>query len=79
VAVGGNAWENIVAATIAGRCLADVWRMDRDSESNRVEVNISRIRAKLHVFKMAWLIETDSDGGCRLVAKYPGSSAANEP
>jgi DNA-binding winged helix-turn-helix (wHTH) protein len=49
-----------------GRLLKDVWRLDHDPETNRVEVNISRIRSKLHRFKLSWLVVTGSDGGYRL-------------
>lgn len=47
--------------------LNDVWRLQLPSESNRVEVHISRIRAKLHVHRLAWLIQTDPEGGYRLI------------
>lgn len=56
------------------KLLADVWRLDYDGESNRVEVNISRIRSKLHVFKLAWMIETNPEGGYRLITEtYPST------
>lgn len=46
--------------------LAEVWRLDHDPETNRVEVNISRIRAKLHVFNLSWLVITGDKGGYAL-------------
>lgn len=52
----------------------DVWRLKHPSESNRIEVHISRIRSKLHTHRLAWLIETDPAGGYRLVD--PGQAAA---
>ena len=46
--------------------LEEIWRITGPSESNRVEVHISRIRAKLHVHRLSWLVETDPAGGYRL-------------
>lgn len=46
--------------------LRDVWRLDHDPQSNRLEVAISRIRAKLHVFRHADLVRTESSGGYSL-------------
>ena len=46
--------------------LRDVWRLDHDPETNRVEVNISRIRAKLHPFRLSHLLATGTSGGYRL-------------
>lgn len=48
--------------------LAEVWRIDYDPETNRVEVHVARVRAKLHIFGLAWLIATDPAGGYRLDA-----------
>ena len=46
--------------------LKDVWRLDHDPETNRVEVNISRIRAKLHPFRLSHLLTTGARGGYQL-------------
>lgn len=48
---------------------SDVWRLGNPSESNRIEVHISRIRAKLHIHRLAWMIETDPEGGYRLIGQ----------
>lgn len=48
--------------------LAEVWRIDHDPETNRVEVHVARVRAKLHVFGLSWLIATDPAGGYLLDA-----------
>ncbi len=45
------------------RLLSDVWRIDHDPETNRVEVHVARIRAKLNRFGLSWLIATDPAGG----------------
>ena len=47
--------------------LAEVWRIDHIPQGNRVEVTISRIRSKLHPFNLAWMIDTEPDGGYRLL------------
>ena len=49
-----------------GELLRDVWRLDFDPETNSLEVHVSRLRAKLAVCGLAWLVETDPDGGYRL-------------
>lgn len=46
--------------------LADVWRLDHDPETNRIEVHVSRLRAKLASVRLSWLIATDPRGGYRL-------------
>ena len=46
--------------------LADVWRLEHDPESNRLEVHVSRLRSKLAVFRLSWLVATDPRGGYRL-------------
>lgn len=46
--------------------LSDVWRLRSRPETNSLEVHVSRLRAKLAVFGMAWMVETDRDGGYRL-------------
>ena len=48
--------------------LADVWRLKHVPETNSLEVHVSRLRAKLAVSKLAWLVETDPRGGYRLAA-----------
>ncbi|MDN3646445.1 winged helix-turn-helix domain-containing protein [Pontixanthobacter aestiaquae] len=45
------------------RLLKDVWRLNHDPETNRVEVNISRIRSKLHPFRLSWMVRTSDAGG----------------
>lgn len=56
--------------------LADVWRLDHDPETNRIEVHISRLRAKLATFRLSWLIATDPRGGYRLHASGRRSAFA---
>lgn len=46
--------------------LRDVWRLDRDPETNRVEVHVSRLRGKLARLGCAALIETVPTGGYRM-------------
>ena len=46
--------------------LADVWRLDHDPETNRIEVHVSRLRAKLAPSRLSWLVATDPRGGYRL-------------
>lgn len=48
--------------------LAEVWRIDHDPATNRVEVHIARLRAKLRTFGLVWLIVTDPSGGYLLNA-----------
>ena len=43
--------------------LKDVWRLDHDPETNRVEVHISRLRSKLASAGVGELIGTDPTGG----------------
>jgi DNA-binding response OmpR family regulator len=43
--------------------LRDVWRLDHDPETNRVEVHISRLRAKLAFAGAGDMIGTDPAGG----------------
>ncbi|UVI40562.1 winged helix-turn-helix domain-containing protein [Qipengyuania spongiae] len=49
--------------------LREVWRIDHVPETNSLPVHVSRLRAKLGVFGLAWLIETDPADGYRLVDK----------
>ncbi|MXP15630.1 hypothetical protein GRI44_12805 [Altererythrobacter confluentis] len=53
------------------RLLAEVWRIDYDPETNRVEVHVARLRAKLHVFSASWLIVTVPAGYLLDAAAYP--------
>lgn len=55
--------------------LADVWRTMHRPGSNRVEVAISRIRAKLHVHRLAALVVTCPGEGYLLAAR-PGAAGA---
>lgn len=48
--------------------LREVWRLDHVPETNSLEVHVSRLRAKLHVSRCGWLVETDPRGGYRLAA-----------
>jgi DNA-binding response OmpR family regulator len=43
--------------------LRDVWRLDHDPETNRVEVHVSRLRAKLAFTGAGDMIGTDPAGG----------------
>jgi two-component system OmpR family response regulator len=43
--------------------LKDVWRLDHDPETNRVEVHVSRLRAKLAFAGAGDLVGTDPAGG----------------
>ena len=45
------------------RLLREVWRLDHDPETNRVEVHVARLRAKLHTHRLGWMIATDPAGG----------------
>lgn len=48
------------------RLLADVWRLRHEPETNRVEVHVSRLRAKLAGAGLGHMIVTDPLGGYRL-------------
>ncbi|WP_230079935.1 winged helix-turn-helix domain-containing protein [Alteripontixanthobacter maritimus] len=52
-----------------GNLLRDVWRLRHDPETNRVAVHIARLRRKLNVSGLDWLIETGREGGYRLAAQ----------
>lgn len=62
-----------------GQLLRDVWRLDHVPETNSLDVHVSRLRAKLHVARCAWLVATDPLGGYRLAASRwphePGGGA----
>ncbi|GAA4043737.1 winged helix-turn-helix domain-containing protein [Parerythrobacter jejuensis] len=59
--------------------LADVWRLDHDPETNRLEVHVARLRAKLHDYRLAGIIVTDPAGGYRLESEvtWPGHSTTS--
>ena len=46
--------------------LKDVWRLDHDPETNRVEVHVSRLRTKLGLMGAGDLVRTDRAGGYRI-------------
>ncbi len=56
--------------------LTDVWRIDYEPETNSLEVHVSRLRAKLAVIKLAWLVQTDPAGGYRLHSESTASFSA---
>ena len=43
--------------------LSDVWRLDHVPETNSLEVHVSRLRAKLAVAGLGWLVRTCEGGG----------------
>lgn len=43
--------------------LKDVWRLRHEPETNSLEVHVSRLRAKLAVSGLGWLVQTHPDGG----------------
>ena len=43
--------------------LTDVWRLRHEPETNSLEVHVSRLRSKLAVSGLAWLVQTHPDGG----------------
>lgn len=47
--------------------LADVWRLQHDPETNRVEVHVSRLRGKLATAGLQTFVATDPRGGYHLV------------
>lgn len=51
------------------RLLAEVWRLDHDPLTNRVEVHVARLRAKLRTFGLTWLVATHPAGGYLLDAE----------
>jgi DNA-binding winged helix-turn-helix (wHTH) protein len=59
--------------------LKDVWRLEHFPETNRVEVHISRIRSKLHVFKLSWLVVTNPTGGYCLEADVEADGQPDPP
>lgn len=43
--------------------LRDVWRLSHEPETNSLEVHVSRLRAKLAVGNVAWIVQTHESGG----------------
>lgn len=56
--------------------LKDVWRLDHDPETNRVEVHVSRLRSKLVLMGAGNLVHTDRAGGYRIF--WPDEQNAGE-
>jgi DNA-binding winged helix-turn-helix (wHTH) protein len=56
--------------------LKDVWRLDHDPETNRVEVHVSRLRSKLDFMGAGNLVHTDRAGGYRIF--WPEGQDAGE-
>lgn len=46
--------------------LQDVWRLTHDPETNSLEVHVSRLRAKLAISRLGWLVDTHPEGGYQL-------------
>ena len=59
--------------------LREVWRLEHIPETNSLEVHVSRLRAKLAVSRLAWLVETDPEGGYRLGRVPPHEPALDRP
>lgn len=57
----------------ASRCelLSEVWRLRHVPQTNALEVHVSRLRAKLTLVGLGWLVETDTRGGYRLALEEP--------
>lgn len=49
--------------------LRDVWRIQHDPGTNSVEVHVSRLRAKLAVSHVGWIVQTHPGGGYCVGAK----------
>ena len=49
--------------------LRDVWRLKHEPETNSLEVHVSRLRAKLSVSGVGWLVRTHDGGGYSIGAK----------
>lgn len=55
--------------------LSDVWRLQHEPETNRVEVHVSRLRGKLAVAGLKEIVATDPRGGYQLdLVKGQGSA-----
>ena len=46
-----------------GTLLADVWRLRHEPETNSLEVHVSRLRTKLAISGLAYLLQTHPEGG----------------
>ena len=63
-----------------GQLLRDVWRLEHLPPTNSLEVHVSRLRAKLHVARCGWLVETHPQGGYRLAApRRPPGEGGHDP
>ncbi len=51
--------------------LADVWRIDFETETNSVAVHVARVRGKLEQFGLAGMLATHPDGGYYLDVPQP--------
>jgi DNA-binding response OmpR family regulator len=51
--------------------LADVWRLQHEPETNRVEVHVSRLRGKLATAGLQAIVATDPRGGYHLALDAP--------
>ncbi len=51
--------------------LADVWRLQHEPETNRVEVHVSRLRGKLATAGLQAMVATDPRGGYHLALDGP--------
>lgn len=52
--------------------LQDVWRLKHEPETNSLEVHVSRLRAKLAVSRLGWLVQTHPEGGYQLGTRRMG-------
>lgn len=43
--------------------LRDVWRLNHEPETNSLEVHVSRLRAKLAISHVGWVVQTHENGG----------------
>ena len=51
--------------------LRDVWRLSHEPETNSLEVHVSRLRAKLAVSNVGWIVQTHEGGGYCVGTKPP--------
>lgn len=56
--------------------LQDVWRLRHEPETNSLEVHVSRLRAKLAVSHLGWLVQTHPDVGYQLGSRRYGDAEA---
>ena len=52
--------------------LQDVWRLKHEPETNSLEVHVSRLRAKLAVSRLGWLVQTHPEGGYQIGSRRSG-------